>query len=256
VEVAAAGHTKFIAFSKNATEIIKSANLLKSLQINVLIYGQEGVGKTTLARYIDPLATVIDAQDLEQQLPSIQSNSTIIINNFSKLTTLSEFESFLSDKKIRLIATAPAMPRAELYDKFFSISLQLLELSQREEDIKPLARYFLQEYRQNFSDYDTQIDLDSMAFDISRNCHSLKMSVYKKCFYDKMSEAEIIEVMQTLLYEKIGGKNDYRDLIYLFDLPLFQAGLAKYGSQLKISEKFGLNRNTIRKKIQDLGDRL
>lgn len=43
---------------------------------------------------------------------------------------------------------------------------------------------------------------------------------------------------------------------YLFDVPMIQSGYVKFGSQLAISERFGLNRNTLRKKINDYKDRL
>jgi hypothetical protein len=42
----------------------------------------------------------------------------------------------------------------------------------------------------------------------------------------------------------------------LFDVPLIKSGYAKFGSQLAMSEKFGLNRNTLRKKINDYKDKL
>jgi len=44
-------------------------------------------------------------------------------------------------------------------------------------------------------------------------------------------------------------KNDYRKNLYLYEVPLIKAGMAKFKSQLRISEEFGINRNTLRKKI-------
>ena len=55
---------------------------------------------------------------------------------------------------------------------------------------------------------------------------------------------------------KIGGRNDYRDNLHLFDVPLIRSGFKKFSSQLNMSEKFGLNRNTLRKKIADNEDYL
>ena len=43
----------------------------------------------------------------------------------------------------------------------------------------------------------------------------------------------------------------YLNLVYLYEVPLIRAGLTKYKSQLQLSDKLGLNRNTLRKKIAD-----
>ncbi len=73
---------------------------------------------------------------------------------------------------------------------------------------------------------------------------------------NSFGEEEILTMMEHFLSERIGGRNDYRDLLYLFDVPMIRSGYKKFGSQLSISEKFGLNRNTLRKKINDYKDRL
>ncbi|MDR1615032.1 MAG: hypothetical protein LBS26_05645, partial [Campylobacteraceae bacterium] len=49
-----------------------------------------------------------------------------------------------------------------------------------------------------------------------------------------------------------GSGDDYRRLLYIFDIPLLRAGFKKFRSQLAISKNFGLNRNTLRKKISEL----
>ena len=64
-----------------------------------------------------------------------------------------------------------------------------------------------------------------------------------------------MQIMEEFLYKKLGGRNDYRDNLHLFDVPIIRSGFKKFNSQLRISEKFGLNRNTLRKKILDYKDR-
>jgi len=39
--------------------------------------------------------------------------------------------------------------------------------------------------------------------------------------------------------------------IKIFEKPLIEAGLKKYGSQFKLSNALGINRNTLRKKIHE-----
>jgi len=64
-----------------------------------------------------------------------------------------------------------------------------------------------------------------------------------------------MSVMEDFLDKKLGGRNDYRDNLHLFDVPLIRSGFKKFNSQLNMSEKFGLNRNTLRKKITEYKDK-
>jgi len=57
--------------------------------------------------------------------------------------------------------------------------------------------------------------------------------------------------MADYLFDKLGSNSDYRNFLYLYEVPLIKAGLNKFNSQLKLSDKLGLNRNTLRKKIAD-----
>ena len=59
---------KFIAKSPILKEILNSANLLKTLQVNALISGDLGTGKKTLAKQIDPNAEVYDAKELQEDI--------------------------------------------------------------------------------------------------------------------------------------------------------------------------------------------
>jgi len=51
----------------------------------------------------------------------------------------------------------------------------------------------------------------------------------------------------------LGGNNAYRENLPIFERPLIEAGLKRYRSQLRLSSILGLNRNTLRKKINELG---
>ena len=57
--------------------------------------------------------------------------------------------------------------------------------------------------------------------------------------------------MENYLYNKLGSNSDYRENLYLYEVPLIKSGLKKFKSQLQLSDKLGLNRNTLRKKIAD-----
>jgi len=58
-------------------------------------------------------------------------------------------------------------------------------------------------------------------------------------------------IIENYLQDKIGSNSDYRKFLYLYEVPLLKSGLKKFKSQLQLSDRLGLNRNTLRKKIAD-----
>jgi len=49
----------------------------------------------------------------------------------------------------------------------------------------------------------------------------------------------------------LGSNNDYKNFLHLYEVPIIKAGILRFKSQLQLSDKLGLNRNTLRKKIAD-----
>ncbi|HHD78921.1 MAG TPA: Fis family transcriptional regulator, partial [Epsilonproteobacteria bacterium] len=66
-----------------------------------------------------------------------------------------------------------------------------------------------------------------------------------------MNSSEIEEVLYTYLLKHMGGNDAYREYLSLYEKPLIEAGLKKFGSQLQLSQVLGINRNTLRKKIHE-----
>jgi DNA-binding protein Fis len=60
-----------------------------------------------------------------------------------------------------------------------------------------------------------------------------------------------MQVTEKYLYDRLGSHNDYRNFLYLYEVPLIRAGLKRFKSQLQLADKLGLNRNTLRKKIAE-----
>lgn len=249
-------HTNYIAKSRASIEALKSANLLKSVSINALILGENGVGKETLARHIIN-APVIDASSFNELLALIETNNSLIVKNFHKISNYKKLKIALEAHKTRIIATSSLPIGETLTDEFFSLKITIPPLREREEDILPLMEKFASEAQMMFNgSLEEYIALHEIAPDVSKNCYSLRRSVYNAYLMNSFGEEEILTMMEHFLSERIGGRNDYRDLLYLFDVPMIRSGYKKFGSQLSISEKFGLNRNTLRKKINDYKDRL
>ncbi len=249
-------HTNYIAKSRASMEALKSANLLKSVTINALILGESGVGKQTLAKHIIS-APIVDASAFNELLALIETNSSLIVKNFHKITNYKKLKITLDVHKTRIIATSSLPIGEPLMDEFFSLKIVIPPLRERLEDVNPLMEKFASEACMMFDgEFGAAPSLDEITPDLSKNCYSLRRSVYNAYLMNSFGEEEILAMMERFLSGRIGGRNDYRDLLYLFDVPMIKSGYTKFGSQLAISEKFGLNRNTLRKKINDYKDRL
>jgi len=249
-------HTNYIAKSRASIEALKSANLLKSVTINALILGERGVGKETLARHILS-APVVDAAFFNELLTLIETNSSVIVKNFHKITNFKKLKIALDTHKTRMIATLSSPLSESLMDEFFSLKITIPPLREREEDVLPLIEKFALEAAEMFGEANDKLfECKDITPDLRHNCYSLRRSVYNAYLMSSFGEKEILSMMEQFLSQRIGGRNDYRDLLYLFDVPLIKSGHEKFGSQLAMSEKFGLNRNTLRKKINDYKDKL
>ena len=253
---AAVDHTNFIARSRASMEALKSANLLKSLNINALIMGEPGVGKTTLASYILG-APVVGGGNLPEVLSAIENNTKLIIKNFDKLSNFQSVNEAIRKNKTRIIATAPESFSETIADEFFSLRVTLPPLRERPEDVEPLVEKFFKEVRHIFNvTNEPSPSLKDLPLDLSHNGYSLRRSIYTAFLMKSFNESDILQIMETYLSKHLGHGNDYRDLQYLFDVPMIRAGFNAFGSQLAMADKFGLNRNTLRKKVNDLKDYL
>lgn len=242
---------EFLAASESTREILKTAHLVKGLSINVLIAGERGTGKSMLAQEILPAAAIADGANEEETAQLLLRSDSLIIENFDRVPRPDRLE--LGGKKI--VATASRPIDQSVVDRFFGITLNLLPLRERAADVPLLAKAFLKEAQKTLM-VDRSLSTDTMHFDLKNNAHSLRRSIYTALLLDDVGENELSAMMEKFLREKLKeatGINLYRDYLYLYDKPLIEAGLAEYGSQLKLSNVLGINRNTLRKKIYELG---
>lgn len=66
-----------------------------------------------------------------------------------------------------------------------------------------------------------------------------------------MDAQDIESVLYHYLIKHLDGNDGYREYLGLYEKPLIEAGLKKFGSQLQLSQVLGINRNTLRKKIHE-----
>jgi DNA-binding NtrC family response regulator len=243
----------FLAAEEASKEILRTATLIKPLSINVLIIGESGVGKSVLAREILPNTTVLDGSSSEEINDILLRSDSLIVENFDRIGDLENLE--LEGKRI-IATTRHTIDQSEI-DKIFGVTLHLLPLRERPLDIELLAKNFLSKAQRTLM-IDANIDINAIDYDLSENAHSLKRSVYSSLLFDSVGEKDLLVLIERFIRKKIRDpkveKGDlYRKFLYLYDRPTVVSGLAECRSQLKLSNILGLNRNTLRKKIYELG---
>jgi len=250
VAAAAVDVTSFITASEASYQAKKTATLLKTLTINALIMGEVGVGKKSLATFILPDASVIDASNFEELLISLESSREIIITDIDNSPNIQRLVDTIKRYSVRVVATSKQSFTNEHIDDIFSIKFDIPPLKDRLEDVKLLVEKFAKEASSLFGG-DEVFNIENFTPDLSKNSRSLKRQVMMNYLLQDIKDTELIDIIENYLYNKLGSNSDYRNFLYLYEVPLIRAGLDKFKSQLQLSDRLGLNRNTLRKKIAD-----
>ncbi len=242
--------TNFVTASEASYQAFKTATLLKTLSVNALIMGEIGVGKKSLASFILPDASVIDASNFDELLVAIESSSEIIITNIDSSPNIKRLIQTIKSNNIRVIATSKQSFNNEFTNDLFSVKFDIPSLSHRVEDVEVLVNLFKEEATLLFGG-EKNLDLKNFKADLSQNAKSLKRQVMVNYLLEDIQDSELMGIIKNYLYDKMGSNSDYRNFLYLYEVPLIQAGLERFKSQLQLSDKLGLNRNTLRKKIAE-----
>jgi len=242
--------TKFITASDASSKAFKTATLLKTLTVNALIIGEVGVGKKSLAKFILPEASVVDAAKHQELLLVLDTQSEIIISNIDHSPNLQVLMEKIAQVKVRVIATATHMREDSVINELFSVRFDMPQLKKRKEDIPLLIEKFLKEARSLFGG-EGNSDMQGIKPDLSLNASSLRRQVMIHYLLENIQDTELMDIIQNYITPKLGSNNDYKKYLYLYEAPLINAGLQKFKSQLQLADRLGLNRNTLRKKITD-----
>jgi DNA-binding NtrC family response regulator len=240
---------EFIAHAQSSKEILNSATLLQTLGVNALISGAAGTGKKTLASYILQQEKIYDAKQLQQDIADnavVLTAQEIIIDKIENITNIELFLNWANSNEVRVVATTLKEDLNNQLKDFFSITLFIPNLDQRKEDIKPLANKFSKEAMQILG---ANKKPEKLIINTHENAISLRKSIYFSYLFETIGENEIMMLLEKFMLENMQGDNAYRDLVYLFEAPLLKASQKKYKSQLQMSKHLGLNRITLRKKI-------
>ena len=239
---------QFITKSTQVQKIIKGFNLTKSLLVSSIIIGEPHTGKKTLIKYLFPNATLVDGLDQKRVEKFLEDNDELIIFNFERLTNI---ENLNFDNK-RVIAIANYVSNERIIDSIFAFIYKMPPLKERVEDIELLVWHFSKEVERNLI-LDNKLEIDLNRVNISSNTQSLRKSIYQEAFLKSCGSVEIEDILYNYLFDNMSGNSDYKKYLTLYEKPLIKAGLAKYHSQLKLSNILGINRNTLRKKIYEHG---
>ncbi len=242
---------EYIAKDGISKEILNSAKLLQAVEVNALILGEYGVGKKSLAKYILPNSDVYDAKDLQKDIIDdivILQNRAIIIDKIHEITNIDVFIKWIDDNAIRIIAISNTENLNQKLKDIFSINLEIPPLCKREEDTKALVTKFSQE-PSSILDMPL-ISQSKLIVNISNNTHSLRKSIYFSYLFETIGEHEILMFLEKYISENLHGENSYKELSYIFEVPLLKASTKKYKSQVQVAKHLGLNRITLRKKLE------
>ncbi len=237
----------FFTTSEKIQHIIKSFNLTKTLFVSSIIIGEPHIGKKSLARYLFPDVPIVSGTDQDKVTQALEKYDELIITDFEKLRNQNNFD--FSNK--RVIATANYMGNATLIDDLFGFIYTMPTLLERPDDVRYLANRFTQEARATLMLEQLDINPQAIPLNLSKNTLSLKKSIYLYLVQHTMQSDEIEEVLYHYLLKHMDGNDAYREYLGLYEKPLIQAGLKKFGSQLQLSQVLGINRNTLRKKIHE-----
>ena len=236
---------EFLTQSDTIKKIINSFYTLAPLNVLAILIGPKYTGKKTLIKSIFPNYLFLDAKDKATLKEALKKNDKLVIYNFEAISSLEEFDFF--NKQI--IAIANEDIDSKIVNRF-AFKFFMPPLKDRKKDIKLLAELFYKKAQKDL-DIHKEIQIDYDNLDISRNNHSLKASIYKKLFFETLSKEDIKGILEEYFLKNLDENNGYYENLDLYDETIIKAGLKKFKSQLKLSKILGINRNTLRKKIQE-----
>ncbi len=243
---------EFIAQSQVSKNALNMATLASTLPVAVLIFGEIGVGKKSLAGIVAPDASYYDASEFQDMINEnsikLEDFEILILSDIDRVNNIKQFIEKLEKYHVKLIATATQ--EKESFGEKFAVRIDLLPLSGRKEDLQILSQSYLQEANRLF---DTDTNIEDIEMDFSKNSISLRESIYRGVIFNSINEEQVATLLEGFLLKQMDDRSEYKELLEVFEIPLIKASRTKYKSQLQMAGALNINRNTLRKKINQYG---
>lgn len=277
----------------------------------ILIYGEPGSGKSTVAKGLHNLSsrsaapyivvdpTIAEDQDELDRAIDLAKDGTLVVDGVGDLSTRAQLKllntlgepEFLSTRLIcvanqRICANRDdGKFRQDLFFRISSLQLEVPALRDRVEDIPFLAAHFISEIG-NSEPYEFNQDcLNALrAFDWPGNVRQLK-NVVRQVIFEAAGSVLTIAALESILNRGVtsldtgmGSRGKtlgdavqfhvqryfdfhgaelpppgvYHRILKEIEIPLLEIALySSAGNQAKCADMLGLNRNTLRKKINE-----
>ncbi len=232
-------------------EVLTSAKLLQDIKLNALIIGNIGVGKKTLAKYISPKAKIFQAKTLQDDIKDGILNikeKEIIVENIEDISNIKLFLEYIEKNQLKIIALSKKEKLNKNIYKLFQIKIKLEDLIHRPKDSKVLINRFSKEVSKNLN-LDL-LDNSKLKIDLSQNTQSLKKSIYFSYFFNSIEDKEILNLFENYIEKKLDENKSYKELLKILEIPMIKIANKKYKSQVQVAKNLGINRITLRKKIE------
>ncbi len=237
---------EFISISPSSKKVLQIAQMSSSLPVDVLITGQDGVGRKLLANEALPNTQAFEAKELERLILDNKINlkeyDAIITYNINKVLNKNEFLNYL--KGIKIVATG--FIQNEDFINKFAVKIEIQPLDERKEDLEWLTQTYIKEASKIYTTSKVPKDI---KIDLTGNGITLKQSIYKSILLQSINKQEMMDILYNFFLNELKLERSYKALLEIFEIPLLKASKKIYKSQLKMSDKLKINRITLRKKL-------
>ena len=112
-------NNEFVANSKHLQEVKKLIGLVRGINVNTIIIGETGVGKSHAAKLILPNAVVVNGGNSDELLKALKNFEEIIVEDFDKVLNP---EVVLVDGK-KIVATSRKKIKDSTLDTVFGVKI-------------------------------------------------------------------------------------------------------------------------------------
>ncbi len=230
---------RFIARSQSSKKLLNTLRISANLPLNILIVGEKGSGKRTLAKEVFGELEFFTPLQIEQMQ---NYPATLGIEGIGEVKNLTSLFTKLQGHRVIALSEEP---HPEL-EEYFPVILHLPPLAQRPEDFEALKTHYIRQAQKD-------LGLEEFPCTINNNLNAIELrkEIYKKAVMQTLTDKEVMEFLEEFFGQKFPQK--YKTFIQYLDIPLLKAAKKRYGSVLAMAKALHLNRATLTNKLKKYG---